>query len=398
MSTDATAHASIPALLRSVGLVDLAEQVGGLPHAPCGEVRYGCGIAEQLGEMVRELGCKRPLVVTDAGLAKAGHLEKVLSSLRAAGAQPAAYSEVLENPDTLVVAAVVAAAQAAEADCFIGLGGGSSMDAAKGANFILTNGGRIHDYKGHGLAKLPMLPFIAVPTTSGTGSECQSYALISDAETHVKMACGDPKAAARIAVLDPLLTLTQPPMVTRLTGIDALTHALESAVSRKAHPISQRYSQAAFALLSTHFQTVCHEPDNLTARAAMLAGAALAGVAIENSMLGAAHATANPLTAAYGIAHGAAVGVMMPAVLELNLQDEASLLHYQKLSPAAESLPKWFREQLAHAGLPTTLRQQGVQEAELAKLAEAATQQWTGTFNPVSLTAAGFHALYTRVW
>ncbi len=192
------------------------------------------------------------------------------------------------------------------------------MDCAKGINFLYTNGGQMQDYWGVGKAKRPMLPMIAVPTTAGTGSEAQSFALISDAQTHVKMACGDKKAACRVAILDPRLTLTQPPRVTALTGIDAVAHAVETYVTNKRNPISQVFSREAWRLLAANFGRVLEHPGDVTARGAMQLGACFAGLAIENSMLGAAHGLANPLTAHYGIPHGQAVGLMLPHVIRFN--------------------------------------------------------------------------------
>src|SRR5207249_4795700 len=130
----------------------------------------------------------------------------------------------------------------------IGLGGGRAMDTAKGSHYLLTNGGRRHDYQGIGKARKPMLPLIAVPTTAGTGSECQSAALIVDEKTRQKMACLDPKAAARIAILDPRLTLSQPPRVAACAGMDAIAHAVETAVTTKSNPLSSMYSREAFKL------------------------------------------------------------------------------------------------------------------------------------------------------
>jgi alcohol dehydrogenase len=184
------------------------------------------------------------------------------------------------------------------------------MDTAKGCNFILTNGGRMHDYCGVGKAKAPMLPLIAIPTTAGTGSECQSATLIADEHTHQKMACLDPKAAARIAILDPVLTLSQPPRVTACTGIDAIAHAVETAVTTARHPLSLMYSHNAFKLCA-EFSTRHSESGDLEARGRMLLGAAFAGWP-ENSMLGATHAAANPLTAHFDVVHGMAVGMMLP--------------------------------------------------------------------------------------
>src|SRR5438046_4561017 len=171
------------------------------------------------------------------------------------------------------------------------------MDCAKGINFLYTNGGRMADYKGFGKATYPLLPSIGVPTTSGTGSEAQSYALIADETTHVKMACGDRKAAFRVSILDPELTVSQPPLVTAVTGLDALTHAVESYVCTRRTPISQAFALAAWRHLEPNYQRVLEAPDDLSARGAIQLGAYLAGMAIEASMLGAAHACANPLTA-----------------------------------------------------------------------------------------------------
>ena len=141
---------------------------------------------------------------------------------------------------------VCEAARACQPDLLVGLGGGSSMDCAKGINFLYTNGGRMQDYWGVGKAQRPMLPMIAVPTTAGTGSETQSFALISDAVTKTKMACGDQKAACRVALLDPMLTLTQPARVTALTGIDAMAHALETYVTKRRNAASLVFSREAW--------------------------------------------------------------------------------------------------------------------------------------------------------
>ena len=161
----------------------------------------------------------------------------------------------------------------------------------------------MHDYRGVGKATQEMLPLIAIPTTAGTGSECQSFAIISDSITHEKMACGDLKAAAKLAILDPSLTASQPNHISAHTGIDAISHALETLVTNKRSKHSMQYSKLAFALLNRSFEKVIHEPTNIIARSDMLLGAAYAGTAIECSMLGAAHASANPLTAHFAIPH-----------------------------------------------------------------------------------------------
>ncbi|MDE0838369.1 MAG: iron-containing alcohol dehydrogenase [Kiritimatiellae bacterium] len=289
----------------------------------------------------------------------------------------------------------------------IGLGGGSSMDAAKGCNFILTNGGQMQDYWGVDKATQPMLPFIAIPTTAGTGSECQRFALISDADTHQKMACGDPKAAARCAILDPLLTLTQPYFVTACTGIDAIAHAVETAVTSAATPTSLRYSHEAFRLLITHMPTVLESPDNVDARAAMQLGASLAGTAIEHSMLGAAHAAANPLTAHFNVIHGQAVCNTLPHVVRMNAKQEASANGYRSLmqhaglvsadataQDAVDALLAQLDTLGRAANLIAPFTELGVRESDVEMLSSEATEQWTGTFNPRALTAADYQTLY----
>ena len=165
-------------------------------YQPRTRLIFGAGALSRVGQLARELGGTRVLVVTDVGIVAAGHAERALEALRSEGLFATMFDGVRENPDARDVERCVAVARAQGVDLFVGLGGGSAMDTAKGANFVLTNGGQIADYKGIGKASLPMLPLIAIPTTAGTGSECQSFALISDPVSHLKMACGDPKAAA----------------------------------------------------------------------------------------------------------------------------------------------------------------------------------------------------------
>jgi len=301
----------------------------------------------------------------------------------------------------------VAVAKAAGIDTIVGLGGGSSMDTAKGCNFILTNGGRIQDYWGVGKATKPMLPFLAIPTTAGTGSECQSAALIADEQTHQKMACLDPKCSARIAILDPTLTLSQPPRVTADTGIDAIAHAVETAVTTKRTPLSLMYSRESFKLCVRAFPEVLLNPNDLEARGRMLLGASFAGMAIENSMLGAAHAAANPLTAHYGIVHGEAVGLMLPHVIRFNAEAAATRAAYAELARAADVagvgddheqalalLLTRLENVLNLASLPRALADCGVEQEAIPALAEEAARQWTANFNPRPLTNDHFANLY----
>ena len=281
------------------------------------------------------------------------------------------------------------------------------MDCAKGINFLYSCGGRIQDYWGVGKATAELLPMIAVPTTAGTGSETQSFALISDAQTHVKMACGDKRAAFRVAILDPELTITQPRRVAALSGFDALSHAVETYVTKKRTDDSCQFSRDAWQRLAPNFLNVLEHPDDVASRGQMQVGACFAGLAIENSMLGAAHALANPLTATYGIAHGEAVALMLPHVVRFNGQQHDH--RYRELlevtsdetnCPAGGSaeLADFLRQVASEAGLPAKLSECQVERDRLPKLAEDATKQWTGTFNPVEMTVDDYLRLYEQAF
>jgi alcohol dehydrogenase len=393
--------------MTSSDLPDLMTPLAPFEHQPRTALVFGVRSVDRTGELARAMGAKKVLLVTDPGIAAAGHAECVQLALQAAGLTVTCFDQVCENPSTQCVEACAAAARDAAVDTIVGLGGGSSMDTAKGCNFLLTNGGRMQDYRGTGKAAKPMLPLIAIPTTAGTGSECQSFALITDERTHQKMACGDPKAAARIAILDPGLTLSQPARVTAFTGIDAISHALETAVTKKRHALSIMYSHAAFRLAITHLPRVLQHPHDLDARGCMLLAAALAGTAIENSMLGAAHAAANPLTAHFGLIHGQAVGMMLPAVIRFNAADPAVKRAYAELASAPEiagvrdgldravdALVVRLERLLNAAGFPRSLGDLGVPPSAIPDLAREAVQQWTAAFNPRALSAHDFAQLY----
>jgi alcohol dehydrogenase len=385
-------------------LLPASDVLAAFDFDPRTRVVFGPGVLSQLGELARELG-SRALLVTDKGLKDAGHEDRALEALSSAGLEVTIFDDVHPNPTTVDVAAGLAVARAADVDIIIGLGGGSSMDCAKGVNFLLTNGGEMADFWGIGKATKSMLPMIAVPTTAGTGSEAQSFALIANAETHMKMACGDKKAACRIALLDPELTVTMPASVTAVTGIDAISHALETCVTTKRNPVSQLFSREAWRLLATAFPRVLEDPTDVEARGAMLVGAHLAGAAIENSMLGATHALANPLSAHFDLTHGVAIGVMLPHVIRFNSADEAVAALYGDLAAdiglcsaddpdAAEKLARYVHSVVRSWSLPTSLAAAGVTPDLIPTMAEEAAKQWTGTFNPRPVNVASLTELY----
>jgi alcohol dehydrogenase len=387
-----------------------------MPLLP-GHVSFGPGTFARLGLVARECGLRRVLLVSDRGIVAAGYVEAARRSLEAAGVASDTFDEFSENPDSDMVDAGRRAAAAVRIDGLIGLGGGSSMDCAKGINFVLTNGGGMADYRGYGKALRPMLPMIGVPTTAGTGSEAQTYALISDARTHVKMACGDPKAAFAAVILDPDLTISQPARVTAAAGYDAMSHAVETWVTLKRNEESDRFSRAAWTLLSGAYERVIGAPGDIGARGDMLLGAYYAGAAIERSMLGAAHACANPLTARYGTVHGVAIALLLRHVVAWNSGERrhanvdgglasstsgpgssAHRLIATRYAELASNLEDRLAAFASAGQFPPGLAAAGVSKDDVEMLAEAAAEQWTGTFNPRPFTAVGAREIYEMAW
>lgn len=359
---------------------------------------FGAGEFLRLGEVARELGGTRCLLVADQGMIDRGYVQEATRSLRARRMDVFAFHDFSAGPTSAMVdaGAAFAASNAGQSsiDLIVGLGGGSSLDCAKAINFVLSNGGSIRDYWGYGKATRAMLPMIAVPTTAGAGSESQTSATITDAETNVKMICGDTKAAFRAAILDPKLTVTMSRALTASTGYDAISHALETLVSTRRNALSDCFSRSAWRLLNTNFERALKEPEDLESRGGMMLGAYFAGMAMENSMLGAAHACATPLAAHYPMSHGAAIAVLLARVVAWNESVVGRL--YDELS--AGDLIARLRDLAQTADLPMSLQSAGVPEHAFPRLAEEAGSQWTGKFNPRPFDAAGALEIYQSAY
>ncbi len=367
---------------------------------------FGPGTLSRLGDLARELGFRRTLVVSDAGVVAAGYAARACQSLEAAGIAVATFSGFDHDPTSAMADAGAAVAREAAVDSLVGLGGGSSMDCAKSIGFLLANGGRMPDFRGYAKAKQPLPPMIGIPTTAGTGSEAQSYALVSDDVTHEKMACGDKSAAFRVAILDPELLLSLPRAVTAATGFDAISHCVETWVTSARTPASDLYAREAFRLLDSGYERALDAPQDLEARGAMLLGAHWAGAAIEASMLGATHACANPLTARYGTMHGVAIALLLPHVVRWNASVAGA--RYGELlaaigrpvadGEAASALAARLEALAAAGGLPRGLKSIGVPEADIETLAADAAQQWTGRYNPRPFDADAAQEIYRAAY
>lgn len=357
------------------------------------ELHAGIGYADRAGAWIAGRG-QTPLLITDRGMTDAGQVDVVWNSLAAAGLEPIVVDEVTENPTTEWVEATAGRLRDEPIDSLVALGGGSVLDAAKGLHLLLTQGGKMADYWGYVETSEPMWPSVAIPATAGTGSEAQAYAVLSHPESGRKMACGAAGARYSAVLLDPSILATAPPAIAAAAALDALSHAVESLVSRAATPTSRTLSLLAWHLLEPAWEEALAGSESALGRMAL--GAHLAGAAIEQSMLGAAHAAANPLTARCGVRHGVAVGLLLPAVVRFNGADSEVASRYEALGGAA-TLAARLQEIGRSLGLPDGLGALGVEAGRWAELAALATEEWTGTYNPRPLTASDFEELYRGV-
>ncbi len=319
----------------------------------------------------------RTVVVTDAGVASTGWPARVASAL---GAD--LWAGAAEEPSE---GAVAEAARALGAyDTLVAVGGGSVIDTAKAASLLIANGGRVRDGRGYGHAAAAGPRLVAIPTTAGTGSEVQSFAVISHDDDRSKLAVGSAHLMPAVVILDAALTLSAPRRVTMLAGLDATVHALETAVSTARTVAGEHAAVEAFADLWTTLPRVLASPHDLDLRHTMLRAACQAGSTIEAGMLGAAHALANPLSARHGMAHGEAVARMIGPVVRVNHRSAEAAATYVRLAQAVgmadgEALAAALELRVAE-WLPG-----GWPVIDADALAGEAMAQWTLGFNPVGL-------------
>ncbi|WP_037222943.1 iron-containing alcohol dehydrogenase [Rhodococcus sp. R1101] len=282
-------------------------------------MRVGGGAVAEIGEVVAGLGLARPLVVTDKFLVGTGAVDRMVAQLDAAGLHPAVFADTVPDPTTASLDAGVAAVAEHEADCVIGFGGGSPMDTAKALGLLARQGGHMRDYKAPRDNTGPALQVIAVPTTAGSGSEATQFTVISDSETDEKMLCPGLAFLPVAAIVDYRLTMTMPPRLTADTGVDALTHAIEAYVSRKANPFSDGLALVAIGTIGRVLRRVYADGQDAAAREQMMLAATQAGIAFSNSSVALVHGMSRPIGAHFHVAHGLSNAMLFPAVTEFSV-------------------------------------------------------------------------------
>jgi len=274
----------------------------------------GGGSVGQVGDVTASLGASRPLVVTDSFCVSTGLADKVMDALSAAGLRPVLFSETVPDPTTDSLDAGLAALKAGGCDAVVGLGGGSPMDTAKALALLATQSGHMTRYKAPFRNTGPALAVIAVPTTAGSGSEATQFTVITDSRSDEKMLCAGPAFLPVAAIIDYELTTTMPPRLTADTGIDALTHAVEAYVSKKANPFTDALALSAISSISQHLRPAYADGQNARARSAMMLAATQAGIAFSNSSVALVHGMSRPLGSQFRVAHGLSNAMLFPAV------------------------------------------------------------------------------------
>jgi alcohol dehydrogenase class IV len=279
----------------------------------------GIGALERLGQEAKGIGAKKALVVTDKGVIDSGIGKKIKGQLEREGISVVIFDQVISDPDIANVETCMEMAKKEKFDLIVGVGGGSSMDIASITSVMLTNPGTVYDYFGINLVKNPGIPTILIPTTAGTGAEVTPNAILTDTKEKLKKAIVSPYIIPRVAIVDPLLTLSMPPTVTSSSGIDALTHAIESYTSNNATLLTDLFAKEAIILIGRSLRTAVANGNNLEARYDMSIGSLYAGISLANAGVTAVHALAYPLGGQFNIAHGIANGLLLPYVMEFNV-------------------------------------------------------------------------------
>lgn len=363
-------------------------------------IRFGAGSVSQLPEVVAGLNKKKVFIITDPGVASAGVLAKVEAILSSAGIETASYTDIKPNPTTTLIDAAAKAGVAFGADCIVALGGGSSLDSSKGVALVIANptfSSANFDYSI--TPERPAVPIIAIPTTSGTGSETNNWGVIDDPIRQCKFYVGDASTTPVVAILDPELTLGLPPRPTAGTGIDALTHAIESLTSKGSTPVSEAYAHQAVKLISRALPIAVKDGQNVDARGDMLMGAHLAGLALTLSGLGLVHGIAHSVSAHVGAAHGEALATVLPEVMEFNSREVSDIYgavgNDMGVSANAETAIEAVRDLSDSINIRNSLSYYGVTQAMVADIAKTVLADSVTSNNPIAPSAGEVEGILT---
>ena len=366
----------------------------------------GVGASERLGQEARAIGAKKALVVTDRGVVDSGTAKKVREILEKEGIGVEIFDRVISDPDVACLEACLEVARKGTYDLIVGVGGGSPMDIASLTSIMLTNPGTVYDYFGVNIIKHPGIPTILIPTTAGTGAEATPNAILTDTREKLKKAVVSPYILPKVAIIDPLLTLSMPPAVTSSSGIDALTHAIESYTSNNATMMTDLFAKEAIILIGRSLLTAVANGNNVEARHDMAMGSLYAGISLANAGVTAVHALAYPLGGQFNVAHGIANGLLLPYVMEFNALGNIPKFAQvaQFLGERVESMTLLNQAHLASKAvkaiyrnlkIPQSLTELNVPKEAIPGMAKAAMNSTRLMVNnPRSMTAEDIEKIY----
>lgn len=370
----------------------------------------GIGALDRMGEEARNLDAKTALIVTDKGVIEAGICQKVEAVLREEGMEIDVFDGVIPDPDIDCAEACIAMAKGKSYELIVGVGGGSPMDIAAIASVMCTNPGTVHEYLGINLVKNPGIPTFLIPTTAGTGAEVTPNAILTDVKEQLKKAVVSPYILPRVAVVDPLLTISMPPRVTAFSGMDALTHAIESYTSVNATALTDMFAEEAITLIGQNLRTAVFKGENLGARDNMLLGSLYAGISLANAGVTAVHALAYPLGGEFNVPHGIANGLLLPYIMEANVMGDipkfarvatlmgervAHLPLLEQAYHAAEAVKSLYKD----LPVPQSLSELNIPREVIPKMAEGSLKiTRLMANNPVNLTVKDAERVYENAY
>lgn len=369
-------------------------------------IEYGAGSVSLLTRELRELKVKKPLIVTDKGIVKSGLLSKITQLLEDEGFEYVIFDGVDPNPKDYNVENAAKTGVENHTDGIIAVGGGSPIDTAKAASAIICYGGKMKDYYGRDKVRGPVHPFIAIPTTAGTGSEVTFSSVITDSKERFKKTMKSVYIGPKVALLDPELTITLPPSITASTGVDALTHAIEAYSATVSEPVADACALYAIELITGSIREAVFNGSNLEARASMLMGSTLAGIAFSHSDVASVHCMAEALGSIYDAPHGVCNSILLPYVMEYSIDyavDSYSRVARAMGSAQADDRKAAFeavemvKQISADIKLPT-LKQIGIKEEDIEKLSEMSAANLSTGSNPRPMGIKEYNELFRKAF
>lgn len=370
------------------------------------KIRYGTGVVKELGTELQRMQAKKVMVITDKGLVKAGMVDKILPFIQGQGIPYILYDEIEANPKDYNVERAAEIARKEAVDAIVAFGGGSPIDAAKAVAVLARQGGRARDYQGKGKIQADCIPIVTIPTTAGTGSEVTFSSVITDSAEKFKFTIKSPAIAAKVALVDPELTLTVPPLITAATGIDALTHAIEGYTANCTEPIAEAVGLYAVEYIAGSIVEAVKNGGNLAARDKMMMGSLLAGLSFSHADVASVHCMAEALGSMYDAPHGMCNAILLPYVMEYNLP--AAEAKYARIARAMGIEEKedckaalkgiqYIKKLSKEIGLPG-IQSLAIKKEDFERLAEMSVKNGSNDSNPRNITKEAYVMLFYKAY